>query len=92
MKLKNELPNAIALISENLPKYRRHAAQLKLRPDEYNDFTTRFVWDVIRHAYTKREPEGGILCHLSDLYDQYDCTDAHIETLARAACKEMGLI
>ena len=76
MKLKNELPEMKSRFSAILEKIKEYAPILAAHGG-YNDFTTRLSWDVLRACYKSVE--------ICELYEKYDCNDAHITTAARAA-------
>ena len=83
MKLKDELANVQAVFSENLDRIKEYAPQLKAS-GRYKVFENRLAWDCLR-AFVGME----VLC---SWYDKYGCTDTHIESVGRAALRNLGMI
>lgn len=83
MKLKDELANVQAVFSENLDRIKEYAPQLKAS-GHYKVFENRLAWDCLK-AFVGVDT-------LCSWYDKYGCHDAHIETVGRAALKNLGVI
>lgn len=84
LKLEKEL-EALILRLRRLDTQKIMTYKAKLRQSRgYNDFNTRFAWDVLRMC-THTE----VIC---DWYEKYDCHDSHINTLAIKACKQVGFL
>ena len=82
MKLKDELANVQAVFSENLDRIKEYAPQLKAS-GRYKVFENRLAWTVSSIVGC------GYLC---SWYDKYGCTDTHIESVGRAALRNLGMI
>lgn len=76
MKLKNELPEMTRRFAGILDNIKEYAPALAAS-GKYNDFITRLSWDVLRACYKSAE--------ICELYEKYNCTDAHITTAAHVA-------
>ena len=76
MKLQAELLPLQERLTGILPKIEQYAPYLK-KSGNYKDFETRLAWDCLR-AVTGTKT-------ICDWYDEYDCNDSHIETLAKRA-------
>lgn len=83
MKLKNELANVQAVFSENLDRIKEYAPQLKAS-GRYNVFENRLAWDCLK-VFVGVDT-------LYSWYDKYGCTDTHIESVGRAALRNLGMI
>lgn len=77
MKLKNELDFTINRMQE-ITNLKEYAEELK-ESQNYNDFETRLAWDALRAAVGTQK--------ICEWYDEYNCNDNHIETLAKRALK-----
>lgn len=77
MKLKSLLPEVISRFGA-IPKETviTHVARVKASGN-YKDLKTRIAWDLLHATYTPSE--------ICDWYEQYDCNDNHITTLAKEA-------
>ena len=77
MKLKTLLPEVIDRFG-NVPRetVMRHVAKVKASGD-YKDLETRIAWDLLHATFKASE--------ICDWYEQYDCNDSHITTLAKDA-------
>lgn len=77
MKLAQELDYVVEKFRQirNLEDY---ATNLKASGD-YNNFETRLSWDCLRATVP-----SSVIC---SWYEKYECTDAHITTLAKKALK-----
>ena len=82
MKLQNELNFTIEKI-KGLSNLKEYAEDLKAN-GKYNDFETRLAWDALRAAVGTNT--------ICKWYDQYNCNDTHISTLAKKALKEVYTI
>lgn len=79
MKLKNELDFTIDRMKK-IPNLKEYAEELK-KVGGYKDFETRLAWDALRVAVGTQK--------ICKWYDEYNCNDNHIETLAKRALKEV---
>lgn len=79
MKLKNEL-NFVIEKFKKLENLKEYAEELKAEGN-YNDFETRLAWDALRASVGTNT--------ICKWYDQYNCNDKHITTLAKRALKEV---
>ena len=77
MKLKSLLPEVISRFSK-IPKETviAHAEKVKASGN-YKDLKTRIARDLLHATYKPSE--------ICDWYEQYDCHDSHITTLAKEA-------
>lgn len=80
MKLQNELQRTIERMAKIKTAIIAHGQNLKAQGG-YNDFDTRLAWDALRGCTTTE-----IIC---EWYGKYECTDAHITTMAKAALKKV---
>lgn len=48
---------------------------------QYNCLETRFIWILVHYCYSSSE--------LMQIYDKYEATDKHIDTLAKKAFKNV---
>lgn len=76
MKLKAELDGVQAVFQKNIDQIKAYA------PNKV--FENRLAWDCLR-AFVGTE----VLC---SWYDKYGCHDVYIETVGRAALKNLGVI
>jgi len=76
MKLQNELDLVISRLNTIKDKIPSYANELKAFHD-YNDFETRLAWDCLRAVMGTS--------WICEMYDKYNCTDAHLTTLAKKA-------
>lgn len=83
MKLKAELDGVQAVFQKNIDQIKAYAPRLKAS-GRYKVFENRLAWDCLR-AFVGTE----VLC---SWYDKYGCTDTHIESVGRAALKNLGVI
>ena len=83
MKLKAELDGVQAVFQKNIDQIKAYAPRLKAS-GRYKVFENRLAWDCLR-AFVGTE----VLC---SWYDKYGCHDVHIETVGRAALKNLGVI
>lgn len=77
MKLKNELNFTINRM-KTIPGLKEYAEELR-ESKNYKDFETRLAWDALRAAVGTQK--------ICEWYDQYNCNDKHIDTLAKRALK-----
>ena len=78
MKLKPELDRVIKefqCIKHLIPEH----VKLVKQEGRYKDLETRIAWDCLRAVMGTK--------WICNLYDQYDCNDDHITTLAKKALK-----
>lgn len=80
MKLKNELPDVIQAFEKVKEKIPAHVEWVK-KEGNYKDLETRIARDLL---YATKGTKW-----ICDLYDRYDCTDDHIDTLARQALRQV---
>lgn len=80
---KDELANVQAVFSENLDRIKEYAPQLKAS-GRYKVFENRLAWDCLK-AFVGVDT-------LCSWYDKYGCTDTHIESVGRAALRNLGMI
>ena len=85
MKLKNLLPE----VMQRLEIVKQHSNVVEFRKKlkasgNYNDFETRFAWEVCHSVFSTKEICGW--------YEEYGCNDTHITSLFKAACKKTGLL
>ena len=78
MKLKAELEFTIEKMRSILPQIEEYAPKLKAS-GKYKDFETRLAWDCLRVAVGSEA--------ICQWYEKYNCTDKHIDTLAKVALK-----
>ena len=77
MKLKNELSGMEQRFSKlDINDLEKLLKQLK-ESKQYNCLETRFIWVLVNYCYSSAE--------LIQIYDKYDATDKHIDTLAKKA-------
>lgn len=77
MKLKSLLPEVVSRFN-TIPRGTliRHIAKVKASGN-YKDLETRIAWDILHATFTVSE--------ICSWYEQYDCNDSHISTLAKDA-------
>lgn len=75
MKLANELDFVVERFKK-IHGLEAYAEKLK-KSGDYHDFETRLAWDCLRVAVGTTT--------ICEWYTKYDCTDAHITTLAKKA-------
>ena len=81
MKLKDELQGMEQRFSElDINDLNTLLKQLK-ESKQYNCLETRFIWILVNYCYTSAE--------LIQIYDKYEATDKHIDTLAKKAFKNV---
>ena len=81
MKLKDELQGMEQRFSElDINDLTTLLKQLK-ESKQYNCLETRFIWILVHYCYTSSE--------LMQIYDKYDATDKHIDTLAKKAFRNV---
>ena len=81
MKLKNELQGMEQRFSKlDINDLEKLLKQLK-ESKQYNCLETRFIWILVNYCYSSAE--------LIQIYDRYEATDLHIETLAKKAFKNV---
>ena len=81
MKLKDELQGMEQRFSElNINDLNTLLKQLK-DSKQYNCLETRFIWVLVHYCYSSSE--------LMQIYDKYEATDKHIDTLAKKAFKNV---
>ena len=81
MKLKDELQGMEQRFSElDINDLNTLLKQLK-ESKQYNCLETRFIWILVHYCYASSE--------LIQIYDKYNATDAHIDTLAKKAFKNV---
>lgn len=80
MKLHAELNALVEKMEAIKDKIEAHAEWLK-EDGRYNDFETRLAWDVLRAVVPTSTIVGW--------YEQYNCKDTHITTLAKRALKQV---
>ena len=82
MKLQNEYQGLVErLVEFDRGQIKRHAEHVRERG--YKCFETRLSWDLLRFV-----TPTATIC---SWYEVYDCNDTHITTLAKKACKDLGL-
>lgn len=85
MKLHNELPEIIRRFTEIQDDIKVYAEDLKAgKFGEYKNFETRLIWDCLYEAFNAHE--------IFVWGQKYNCNDSNIETAARAALKEIGIL
>ena len=81
MKLKDELQEMeqrfATLDINDLEKLLKQLKESK----QYNCLETSFIWILVNYCYTPAE--------LIQIYNKYDATDSHIDTLAKKAFKNV---
>ncbi len=81
MKLKDELQGMEQRFSElDINDLNTLLKQLK-ESKQYNCLETRFIWILVHYCYASSE--------LMQIYDKYNATDVHIDTLAKKAFKNV---
>ena len=81
MKLKDELQEMEQRFSKlDINDLNTLLKQLK-ESKQYNCLETRFIWILVHYCYASSE--------LIQIYDKYNATDAHIDTLAKKAFKNV---
>ena len=81
MKLKNELQGMEQRFSKlNINDLEKLLKQLK-EGNQYNCLETRFIWILVHYCYSSSE--------IMQMYDKYEASDLHIETLAKKAFKNV---
>lgn len=80
MKLRTELDGVVKKMEEVKEKIELHAEWLK-KDGKYKDFETRLAWDVLRAVVGT-----DTICKW---YEQYNCNNDHIDTLAKRALKQV---
>ena len=81
MKLKNELQGMEQRFSKlDINDLEKLLKQLK-ESKQYNCLETRFIWILVNYCYSSAE--------LIQIYDKYEVTDKHIDTLAKKAFKNV---
>ena len=81
MKLKNELQGMEQRFSKlDINDLNTLLIQLK-ESKRYNCLETRFIWVLVNYCYSSTE--------LIQIYDKYEVTDKHIDTLAKKAFKNV---
>ena len=81
MKLKNELSGMEQRFSElDINDLTTLLKQLK-ESKQYSCLETRFIWVLVNYCYSSAE--------LIQIYDKYEVTDKHIDTLAKKAFKNV---
>ena len=83
MKLQNEYNGLVErMVKIDRGQIKRHAEGIR-ENGGYKCFETRLAWDLLRLV-----TPTATIC---DWYEVYDCNDSHITTLAKKACKDLGL-
>ena len=81
MKLKDELQGMEQRFSKlDINDLNTLLRQLK-ESRQYNCLETRFIWILVHYCYTSAE--------LIQIYDKYEATDKHIDTLAKKSFKNV---
>ena len=81
MKLKDELQGMEQRFSNlDIDDLTTLLRQLK-DSKQYNCLETRFIWILVHYCYSSSE--------LMQIYDKYEATDKHIDTLAKKAFKNV---
>ena len=81
MKLKDELQGMEQRFSKlDINDLNTLLKQLK-ESKQYNCLETRFIWILVHYCYSSSE--------LMQIYDKYEATDKHIDTLAKKAFKNV---
>lgn len=83
LKLQCELENVTSKFAANKDKILDHAEWLR-ESGEYNDFTERLAADC------KYLLIG--VPTVCEWYGKYDCNDAHIQSLMKAALRNIGVL
>ncbi len=78
MKLKPEL-NKVTKALEGIKHLIPEHVELVKQQGNYKDLETRIAWDCLRAAMGTK--------WICSLYDQYNCNDDHITTLAKKALR-----
>lgn len=73
MKLQKEYDSLLPVWNRNSTAIKGYAEKLK-EQHNYNNYEKRLAWDILRFTVPV-----GIIC---SWYDEYNCTDEHITTLA----------
>ena len=81
MKLKDELQEIEQRFSKlDINDLNTLLKQLK-ESKQYNCLETRFIWILVHYCYSSSE--------IMQIYDKYEASDLHIETLAKKAFKNV---
>ena len=81
MKLKNELSGMEQRFSKlDINDLNTLLKQIK-ESKQYNCLETRFIWVLVNYCYS--------LAELIQIYDKYEVTDKHIDTLAKKAFRNV---
>ena len=82
MKLQSEYQGLVErLVKVDRGQIKRHAEYI--REGRYTCFETRLAWDLLRFV-----TPTATIC---SWYKVYGCNDTHITTLAKKACRDLGL-
>ena len=81
MKLKDELQGMEQRFSKlDINDLNTLLNQLK-ESKQYNCLETRFIWILVHYCYSSSE--------IMQIYDKYEATDTHFDTLAKKAFKNV---
>ena len=81
MKLKNELKEMEQRFSKlDINDLVALLKQLK-ESKQYNCLETRFIWILVHYCYSSSE--------IMQIYDKYEASDSHLDTLAKKAFKNV---
>ena len=81
MKLKDELQGMEQRFSKlDINDLNTLLKQLK-ESKQYNCLETRFIWILVHYCYSSSE--------ILQIYDRYEATDSHLDTLAKKAFKNV---
>lgn len=81
MKLKDELKEIEQRFAKlDINDLNTLLKQLK-ESKQYNCLETRFIWILVHYCYSSSE--------IMQMYDKYEASDLHIETLAKKAFKNV---
>ena len=81
MKLKEELKEMEQRFSKlDINDLNTLLKQLK-ESKQYNCLETRFIWILVHYCYSSSE--------IMQIYDRYEATDSHMDTLAKKAFKNV---
>lgn len=81
MKLKNELKEMEQRFSKlNINDLNTLLKQLK-ESKQYNCLETRLIWILVHYCYSSSE--------ILQIYDKYEASDSHLDTLAKKAFKNV---
>jgi hypothetical protein len=80
MKLNKELPYVVKEFKKIKNKIPPYAEELK-KEGNYKDFKTRLAWDCLYAVIP--------INTVCNWYDEYNCNDNHVTTLAKKALKQV---